>query len=99
MHAIEQRIANELDVQTHQVAAVVTLLGEGATVPFIARYRKEKTGGLDDNQLRKLEERLGYLRQLEERKVTILKAIGEQGKLTAELERAIAAAENKESGI
>jgi uncharacterized protein len=95
MHVIEQRIANELDVQTHQVAAVVTLLGEGATVPFIARYRKEKTGGLDDNQLRKLEERLGYLRQLEERKVTILKAIGEQGKLTAELERAIAAAENK----
>lgn len=95
MHSIEQRIANELDVQVQQVTAVVTLLGEGATVPFIARYRKEKTGGLDDSQLRKLDERLGYLRQLEERKATILKAIGEQGRLTAELERAIADAENK----
>jgi protein Tex len=95
MNSIEQRIAEELNVQAGQVSAVVALLGEGATVPFIARYRKEKTGGLDDTQLRKLEERLGYLRQLEDRKATILKAIGEQGKLTADLEQAIAGAENK----
>ena len=68
-----------------QVAAAVELLGEGATVPFIARYRKEKTGGLDDTQLRKLEERLGYLRELEDRRATVLKSIEEQGKLTPEL--------------
>ncbi|MGI9410880.1 MAG: Tex family protein [Hyphomicrobiaceae bacterium] len=95
MNSIEQRIASELNVQASQVSAVVELFGEGATVPFIARYRKEKTGGLDDTQLRKLEERLSYLRQLDERKTTVLKAISEQGKLTSELERAIAAAGNK----
>ena len=71
------------------------LLGEGATVPFIARYRKEKTGGLDDTQLRKLEERLGYLRELEDRRATVLKSIEEQGKLTPELARSIAGAETK----
>ena len=71
------------------------LLGEGATVPFIARYRKEKTGGLDDTQLRKLEERLGYLRELEDRRATVLKTIEEQGKLTPELARSINAAETK----
>ena len=95
MNAIEQSIAQELSVKVPQVRAAIELLAEGATVPFIARYRKEKTGGLDDTQLRKLEERLGYLRQLDERKATVLKAISEQGKLTAELEQAIANAENK----
>jgi uncharacterized protein len=95
MNSIEQQIASELGVRGEQVAAVVELLGEGATVPFIARYRKEKTGELDDTQLRKLVERLGYLRQLEERKATILKTIGDQGRLTPELEKAIAAATNK----
>ena len=65
---IEHRIANELGVRPAQVAAAVELLDEGATVPFIARYRKEATDGLDDTQLRELEERLGYLRELEERR-------------------------------
>jgi uncharacterized protein len=92
---INQRIAAELGVGVGQVAATVDLLGEGATVPFIARYRKEKTGGLDDTQLRKLEERLGYLRELEERRATVLKSIEEQGKLTPELARAIAGAHTK----
>jgi uncharacterized protein len=92
---INQRIATELGVGIAQVAAAVELLGEGATVPFIARYRKEKTGGLDDTQLRKLEERLGYLRELEERRATVLESIEEQGKLTPELARAINAAETK----
>ena len=95
MHSINARIASELNVQLTQVAAAVELLGEGATVPFIARYRKEKTGGLDDTQLRKLEERLGYLTELEERRTTVLKTIAEQGKLTSELERSIKAAESK----
>jgi uncharacterized protein len=90
MDQINARIAQELNVATAQVAAAVELLGEGATVPFIARYRKEKTGGLDDTQLRKLEERLGYLRELEDRRATVLKSITEQGKLTPELQRAIA---------
>ena len=85
MDKINQRIAAELGVGVAQVAAAVELLGEGATVPFIARYRKEKTGGLDDTQLRKLEERLGYLRELEDRRATVLKSIEEQGKLTPEL--------------
>ena len=71
------------------------LLGEGSTVPFIARYRKEKTGGLDDTQLRKLEERLGYLRELEDRRATVLKSIEEQGKLTPELARSINGAATK----
>ena len=88
MDKINQRIATELGVGVGQVAAAVELLGEGATVPFIARYRKEKTGGLDDTQLRKLEERLGYLRELEDRRATVLKSIEEQGKLTPELARA-----------
>ena len=88
MDKINQRIAAELGVGVAQVAAAVELLGEGATVPFIARYRKEKTGGLDDTQLRKLEERLGYLRELEDRRATVLKSIEEQGKLTPELARA-----------
>ena len=81
MDIINAIIAKELSVGVAQVAAAVELLNEGATVPFISRYRKEKTGGLDDTQLRKLEERLGYLRELEERRVTVLKAIGDQGKL------------------
>ena len=85
MDKINQRIATELGVGVGQVAATVELLGEGATVPFIARYRKEKTGGLDDTQLRKLDERLGYLRELEDRRATVLKSIEEQGKLTPEL--------------
>ena len=92
---IAQRIAEELGVQPSQVNAAVELLDGGATVPFIARYRKEVTGGLDDAQLRALEERLGYLRELEERRAAILKSIGEQEKLTPELERAILEADTK----
>lgn len=95
MNAINARISKELNVQLSQVTAAVELLAEGATVPFIARYRKEKTGGLDDTQLRKLEERLGYLTELEERRATILKSIAEQGKLTPELQRAINSADSK----
>ena len=75
-------IAKELGVGPHQVAAAVALLDEGATVPFIARYRKEATGNLDDTQLRTLEERLLYLRELEQRRAAILASIEEQGKLT-----------------
>jgi uncharacterized protein len=95
MDKINQRIATELGVGVGQVTAAVELLGEGATVPFIARYRKEKTGGLDDTQLRKLEERLGYLRELEDRRATVLKSIDEQGKLTPELAHAISGADTK----
>jgi uncharacterized protein len=95
MDKINQRIATELGVGIGQVTAAVELLGEGATVPFISRYRKEKTGGLDDTQLRKLEERLGYLRELEDRRATVLKSIEEQGKLTPELSRSIAGALTK----
>jgi len=95
MDKINQRIADELRVGAMQVAAAVALLDEGATVPFIARYRKEKTGGLDDTQLRTLFERLGYLRELEDRRASILKSVGEQGKLTPELERAFNAAATK----
>ena len=80
---IIQRIAEELGVQSRQVNNAVELLDEGSTVPFIARYRKEVTGGLDDTQLRNLEERLRYLRELEERRDTVLKSINEQGKLGA----------------
>ena len=90
-----QRIAQELAVRPQQVQAAVALLDEGATVPFIARYRKEVTGGLDDTQLRNLEERLGYLRELEERRASVLKSIEEQGKLTPELSAAILGAETK----
>ncbi len=95
MDRINQRIAAELNVGVNQVAAAVELMGEGATVPFIARYRKEKTGGLDDTQLRRLEERLGYLRELEDRRATVLKSIEEQGKLTPELSRAVMRADTK----
>jgi protein Tex len=96
MLPIESRIASELAVRPQQVAATVALLDEGATVPFIARYRKEATGGLDDAQLRTLEERLRYLRELDERRATILKSIEEQGKLTAELKASIEDAETKQ---
>jgi uncharacterized protein len=96
MLSIESRIAAELSVKPHQVAAAVALLDAGSTVPFIARYRKEATEGLDDTQLRTLEERLGYLRELEERRAAILKSIEEQGKLTDELKGAIAGADTKQ---
>lgn len=93
---IVQRIATELSVQPRQVAAAVQLLDEGSTVPFIARYRKEVTGNLDDTQLRNLEERLLYLRELEDRRAAILSSIDEQGKLTDELRAAIDAADSKQ---
>ena len=89
------RIAQELSVNSHQITAAVKLLDEGATVPFISRYRKEMTGGLDDTQLRTLEERLGYLRELNSRRTTILESIENQGKLTPELALAINDAEIK----
>jgi len=95
MDLINQRIADELGVGVGQVAAAAELMGEGATVPFIARYRKEKTGGLDDTQLRTLETRLSYLRELEERRATVLRSIEQQAKLTPELAAAIAAARTK----
>ncbi len=88
-------IADELSAKVQQVNAAVTLLDEGATVPFISRYRKEVTGGLDDTQLRTLEERLGYLRELEERRGVVLKNIEEQGKLTDELKQSLLAADSK----
>ena len=94
---IVQIIANELSVGPPQVGAAVALLDEGATVPFIARYRKEVTGNLDDTQLRNLEERLLYLRELEERRAVILASIEEQGKLTDELRGAIEAAATKQA--
>ncbi|HSN42062.1 MAG TPA: Tex family protein [Burkholderiales bacterium] len=94
---IVQLIAGELGVGLHQVAAAAALLGEGATVPFIARYRKEATGNLDDTQLRNLEERLLYLRELEERRAAILASIEEQGKLTGELRGAVEAAATKQA--
>lgn len=93
--SIAKRIADELNVQEQQVSAAVGLLDEGATVPFISRYRKEVTGGLDDSQMRTLEERLRYLRELEERRAAILKSIGEQGKLTPELEHEVTIADTK----
>ncbi|MDO4998315.1 MAG: Tex family protein [Neisseria sp.] len=92
---ITQIIADELSVGVAQIEAAVALLDEGATVPFIARYRKEITGGLDDTQLRTLAERLQYLRELAERKITVLNSIAEQGKLTPELQTAIDACQNK----
>jgi uncharacterized protein len=92
---VDQRIADELGVAVRQVSAAVELLDGGATVPFIARYRKEATGTLDDAQLRTLEERLRYLRELDERRDAILTEIGTQGKLTDELERQIRAADSK----
>ncbi|NIB42790.1 RNA-binding transcriptional accessory protein [Pseudomaricurvus alkylphenolicus] len=95
MKSISARIAEELSAQERQVDAAITLLDEGATVPFIARYRKEVTGGLDDTQMRTLEERLRYLRELEDRRGAILKSIEEQGKLTPELEADINSADTK----
>ncbi len=95
MNSISRRIAEELGVREQQVNATVELLDEGATVPFIARYRKEITGSLDDSQLRNLEERLRYLRELEDRRATILKSIEEQGKLTDELKATIQDADTK----
>jgi len=93
---IEHRIALELGVRPAQVNAAIALLDEGATVPFISRYRKEATDGLDDTQLRNLEERLTYLRDLEERRTAILASIEEQGKLTPELKAEISDAETKQ---
>ncbi len=95
MADINTRIAEELGVRVAQVVQAVGLLDEGATVPFIARYRKEVTGGLDDTQLRALETRLLYLRELEQRRTVILDSIRTQEKLTPELEQAVLAAENK----
>ncbi|MCK7581752.1 MAG: RNA-binding transcriptional accessory protein [Chromatiales bacterium] len=96
MTPIIETISQELAARPAQVEAAVRLLDEGATVPFIARYRKEATGGLDDIQLRHLEERLGYLRELAERRTAVLKSIEEQGKLTPELQAAIDAADTKQ---
>ncbi|MEX0333065.1 Tex family protein [Vibrio tubiashii] len=93
--AICNMIAQELSVRPEQVTAAVNLIDDGNTVPFIARYRKEVTGGLDDTQLRNLDSRLSYLRELDERRQTILKSIQEQGKLTSELEAEIAQADSK----
>ena len=93
--SVIQRIAAELRVRDGQVAAAVELLDGGATVPFIARYRKEATGALDDAQLRTLEERLRYLRELSERRAAILASIAEQGKLTDELAAQINNADTK----
>ncbi len=95
MLSINQRSAEELTVKESQVMAAVGLLDEGATVPFVARYRKEVTGGLDDTQLRHLEERLRYLRELDERRETVLKSIDEQGKMTDALKKSILEADTK----
>jgi uncharacterized protein len=94
-HVIEHQIAGELNARPEQVQAAVRLLDEGATVPFIARYRKEVTGGLDDSQLRTLESRLGYLRELADRRQVILRSIEEQGRLTPELARELNDADSK----
>ena len=96
MQKIIAQIAQEIRVGVHQVQAAVELLDGGATVPFVARYRKEATGGLDDVQLRELEYRLTYLRELEDRRAAVLKSIDEQGKLTDALRLAIAAAPTKQ---
>ncbi|EEZ89915.1 conserved hypothetical protein [Vibrio harveyi 1DA3] len=93
--AICRMIAQELNVRPEQVNAAVTLIDDGNTVPFIARYRKEVTGGLDDTQLRTLDSRLSYLREMDDRRQTILKSIQEQGKLTPELEQEITQADSK----
>ncbi len=95
MANINQKIATELGIREQQVEATVALLDGGATVPFVARYRKEITGSLDDAQLRTLEERLTYLRELEERRAAILRSVREQGKLDAALEALILAADSK----
>lgn len=95
MDRIYQTLAQELNVQIHQITASVALLDEGSTVPFISRYRKEVTGGMDDGQLRTLEDRLRYLREMEDRRSSILKSIEEQGKLTPELSLQIQQADTK----
>src|SRR4026209_853373 len=95
MSSIAARIAAELVICIPQAEAAIALLDDKATVPFIARYRKEATGGLDDTQLRTLEERLTYLRELEERRATVLKSIADQAKLTPELAQAIEEADTK----
>src|SRR5690606_7175872 len=99
MQNLQQRhaaiIAREISAGANQVLAAIGLLDEGATVPFIARYRKEVTGGLDDTQLRNLSERLSYLRELDQRRETVLNSIREQGKLTDELEQSILTATTK----
>ena len=96
MQKILGQLAVEIKIRPEQVQAAVSLLDGGATVPFIARYRKEVTGGLDDIQLRELEYRLGYLREMEDRRATILKSIADQGKLTPELQMAIDQAASKQ---
>jgi uncharacterized protein len=96
MQKILGQLATEIKIRPEQVQAAVSLLDGGATVPFIARYRKEATGGLDDIQLRELEYRLGYLREMQERRATILKSIAEQGKLTPDLQLAIDQAATKQ---
>lgn len=93
---IENRLATELQAQPRQVQAAIALLDEGASVPFIARYRKEATGGLDDTQLRNLSERLQYLRELEERRTSVLASIEEQGKMTEILRQSLLMAETKQ---
>ena len=95
MKPINLRIAEELGVREQQVFAAISLLDGGATVPFVARYRKEATGALDDAQLRTLEERLRYLRELDERRAAILDSISQQGKLDAALKQAIDEADSK----
>ena len=92
MNLIEQ-LARELNLKAHNVEATVKLIDEGNTIPFIARYRKEATGGMDDVALRTLDERLSYLRNLEQRKEDVIALIGTQGKLTPELEVQIREAE------
>ncbi|MEE4298216.1 MAG: Tex family protein [Pseudomonadales bacterium] len=96
MPPIEARLAIELGVAERQVSAAIGLFDEGATVPFVARYRKEVTGGLDDTQLRRLEERLGYLRELEDRRAAVIASVEEQGRLTPELEKALRSAETRQ---
>ncbi|MDC7897760.1 Tex-like N-terminal domain-containing protein, partial [Escherichia coli] len=93
--SLSRIIAQELSVKPQQVLSAITLLDEGNTVPFVARYRKEVTGGLDDTQLRQLETRLSYLRELNDRRQTILKSIEEQGKLTEELRSSINETQSK----
>lgn len=93
--SIEQRLAEELGISVRQVRTTALLLDEGATVPFIARYRKEATGGLDDSQLRQLQDRLAYLRELEQRRQTVIDSINAQNKMTPALLEAICQAEDK----
>ena len=92
MNKINKQIAEELNIKETQVEAAVNLIDEGNTIPFIARYRKEATGGLSDETLRELGERLNYLRNLEQRKEEVIKSIEEQGKLTDEILQSVAIA-------